>query len=114
MVRRSRLVFPLIVAMVLTVAGAAAIAQAVPNERLLNKDLAVYRRSATELWVYDSRPEAGVGSHQMDSQTLDLICKMGVRLVRHTMYWNLIETTDTPGRYDPKALAQWDDIIVRC
>ena len=45
----------------LAVAATHVFAQSMPNERLLNKDVAVYRRSPTELWVYDTRPEAGVG-----------------------------------------------------
>lgn len=89
-------------------------AQNMPNERLLNKDIAVYRRSAAELWVYDTRPEVGIGSHSMDPSTLDLIRKMGVRLVRHTMYWNQVEPTTTSGQYDAKVLKQWDDTITRC
>jgi hypothetical protein len=94
--------------------GALPAAPPVPNERLLNPDVAVYRRSATELWVYDTRPEAGVGAHAMDAQTLTLIRALGVRLVRHTMYWNQIEPTETPGQYDAKRLAEWDDVVARC
>jgi len=86
----------------------------IPNERLLNPDVAVYRRAVNELWVYDTRPEAGVGAHQMDEATLGLIRGAGMRLVRHTMYWNLIETTETPGKYDPTALAEWDAKVARC
>jgi hypothetical protein len=98
----------------LTFSSGPCCAQTIPNERLLNKDSAIYRRSPTELWVYDTRPEAGIGSHSMDQPTLDLIRKLNMRLVRHTMYWNLVEPTATPGQYDPKALAQWDGVVARC
>ncbi len=89
-------------------------ATSIPNERLFNPDLAVYRRSATELWVYDTRPEAGVGAHSLDENTIRLIRAANVRLVRTTMYWYAIENTTTPGKYDPKALAKWDDLVQRC
>ena len=30
------------------------------------------------------------------------------------MYWGIVENTTTPGQYDAKALAHWDDVIKRC
>lgn len=104
----------LLVALALLFPVVGAAAQSIPNERLLNKDIAVYRRSPTELWVYDTRTEVGVGSHQMDQRTLDMIRALNIRLVRHTMYWNLVEPTEAAGRYDAKELTRWDDIIARC
>lgn len=92
----------------------AAFNASIPNDRLLNPDIAVYRRSSAELWVYDARPEVGVGSHQADRQALDQIRALKMRLMRITMYWNEVENTTTPGRYDPAALAKWDDIARRC
>lgn len=89
-------------------------AQAIPNERLLNADVAVYRRSPTELWVYDTRPEVGVGAHNVDAATLAMIRALNMRLVRHTMYWYQVENTETPGVYDPKMLAHWDEVVRRC
>ena len=91
-----------------------AAAQAIPNDRLLNTDVAVYRRSPKELWVYDTRPEVGVGAHGLDTKTVKLIRTLDIRLVRHTMYWNQIENTETPGKYDPKTLAYWDELVPRC
>ena len=88
--------------------------QPIANERLLNTDLAVYRRSPTQLWVYDTRPEVGVGAHQGDAPNLDMIRSLKMRLVRHTMYWYQIENTTTPGVYDQKALARWDEFARRC
>lgn len=85
----------------------------IPNERLTNPDVALYRRSSTELWVYDTRPEVGVGAHQLDDQTIKQIRAANIRLVRITLYWGLMENTTTPGQYDPKVLAQWDDLIKR-
>jgi hypothetical protein len=86
----------------------------IPNDRLINPDVAMYRRSPTELWAYDTRPEAGVGAHQLDDSSLRLLRAAHVRLVRTTMYWNLVETTATPGRYDGAALAQWEETLRRC
>jgi hypothetical protein len=48
-------------------------AQPIPNDRLLNQDVAVYRRSPTELWVYDTRPEVGVGAHQFDDASIEQV-----------------------------------------
>lgn len=87
---------------------------AIPNERLANDNVGVYRRSATELWVYDTRPEAGVGAHQLDDDAIKLVRGANMRLVRVTMYWYLVENTAEPGKYDPKALAHWDDLLKRC
>lgn len=89
-------------------------APGIPNERLTNPDIAVYRRSATELWIYDTRPEVGVGAHQLDDLTIKQIRAANIRLVRITMYWGVVENTPTPGKYDAKVLAQWDDLIKRC
>lgn len=86
----------------------------IANERLLNPDVAIYRRSATELWVYDTRPEAGVGAHQLDDHSIKMIQAANMRLVRHTMYWGLIENTQAPGKYDAAALKAFDDTVARC
>ena len=45
---------------------------------------------------------------------LALVRALGIRLVRHTMYWYQIENTDAPGVYDGGALAAWDDLVRRC
>src|ERR1051325_10707287 len=80
----------------------------IPTEKLSNPDIALYRRSPTELWVYDTRPEVGVGSHSLDDNDIKLIKAADIRLVRITMYWGAIENTETPGKYDAKALRDWD------
>lgn len=85
-----------------------------PTHFLLNKDLAVYRRSPTELWVYDTRPELGMGMHGVADDQLDLVRALGIRLVRHTLYWYNMENTEEPGVYDPGYLASWDDLVQRC
>jgi len=68
----------------------AADAQPIPTEKLNNPHIALYRRSPTELWVYDTRPEVGVGSHSLDDNDIKLIRAANIRLVRITMYWGLI------------------------
>jgi hypothetical protein len=105
-----------IIAMFLT-AHVVAFAQTVlsiPNARLTNSDVAVYRRSATELWVYDTRAEVGVGAHNISDGDIQLMRAANLRLVRTTMYWKQIENTTTPGVYDAKKLAEWDDTLKRC
>ncbi len=76
-------------------------------------DVAVYRRSPTELWVYDTRPEVGVATHVFDDAAVRRLQELDVRLVRHTMYWNQVENTTVPGRYDPRQLAHWDALVRR-
>ncbi len=91
----------------------AADAPAIPTEKLNNPDITVYRRSPTELWVYDTRSEVGVGSHSLDDADIKLIRGANIRLVRITMYWGAIENTETPGKYDAKALRDWDNLVDR-
>ena len=107
---------PAIIIAVAILLSSTAVAEnpSIPNERLSNPDIAIYRRSPSELWVYDTRPETGVGAHALDDQDMKLIRAANIRLVRVTMYWNQIENTTTPGRYDAKALAHWDDLLRRC
>ena len=108
------LYLPILLTLLIFSSAVAESTTSIPNERLFNPDLALYRRSATELWVYDTRPEAGVGAHSLDENTIRLIRAANVRLVRTTMYWYAIENTITPGKYDSKALAKWDDLVQRC
>lgn len=105
-----RLVF---VALVFCCCAFAADAPPIPTEKLNNPDVSLYRRSPTELWVYDTRPEVGVGSHSLDEADIKLIRAANIRLVRITMYWGAIENTETPGKYDAKALRDWDNLVDR-
>jgi len=74
----------------------------------------VCRVSERRVLVYDPRLELGIGMHQMPDEQIALVKALGIRLVRHTMYWYEIENTERPGVYDPGALAKWDDLIRRC
>ncbi len=74
----------------------------------------MYQKSPSELVVYDARPELGIGMHGLEAESISLVRKLGVRFVRHTMYWYLIENTTTPGKYDEKQLDVWDSLIRRC
>ncbi len=94
--------------------SAASAPPSIPALLLRNPDVRVYRRSPTELWVYDMRPELGMGMHGMPDEQIDMVSALGIRLVRHTMYWYLMENTTDPGVYDPKYLARWDDLVQRC
>ncbi len=74
----------------------------------------VSRPSETQVVVYDARPELGIGMHDMAKPARDMVSKLGIRLVRHTMYWNLMETTDKPGVYDQEYLSEWDRLVEEC
>jgi hypothetical protein len=76
-------------------------------------DCLSYRVGDT-LYAWDPRPELGIGVHQMTPEHIDLVKALGIRLVRHTLYWSQIETTATPGQYAPEALEHWDDLVRRC
>ena len=73
-----------------------------------------YLKSPSELIVYDARPELGIGMHGIDDESISLVRKLGIRFVRHTMYWYLIENTTTPGMYDEAQLRAWDELVRRC
>ncbi len=83
----------------------------IPATLLDNQNVSVYRRSPGELWVYDNRPELGLGAHSFSPEQADLIRQLGVRLVRITLYWNQMAKTEQWGQYDEDYLAQWDDIV---
>src|SRR3954464_4013590 len=91
----------------------AADAPPIPTEKLNNPDIALYRRSPTELWAYDPRPEVGVGSHSLDDTDIKLIKAANIRLVRITMYWGQIENTESPGKLDPTAFRNRDNLVDR-
>ncbi len=74
----------------------------------------VFRQPDDRLVVWDPRPELGVGVHGLPEHHARLIRDVGLRLIRKTMYWYQIETTEDPGRYDPAALAEWDATVALC
>jgi beta-galactosidase GanA len=77
------------------------------------KPYIAFRRSPSQLWVYDNRTELGMGMHGIGDDHLDLVRKLGIRLVRHTVYWNTIEKTEKPGVYDPEGLKYFDEAVER-
>lgn len=77
-------------------------------------DFKVCRVSERRVMVYDPRVELGIGMHGMPDEQIRLVRDLGIRLVRHTMYWYQIENTEEPGEYNKEALAGWDDLIRRC
>lgn len=93
---------------------AAAAGATIPTMLLDNDDVRVYRRAPTELWVYDMRPELGMGMHGMPDEQIDMVRALGIRVVRHTMYWYSMENSTEPGVYNPEYLARWDDLVQRC
>ena len=74
----------------------------------------VYRPTETRVVVYDSRPELGIGMHDMSKRARDMVGELGIRLVRKTLYWNRMEPTEKPGIYDGKYLSEWDALVEDC
>lgn len=74
----------------------------------------VARPSETQVIVYDSRPELGMGMHSIDKPSREMVSKLGIRLVRTTLYWNKMEPTDKAGVYDSKYLSEWDALVETC
>jgi hypothetical protein len=77
-------------------------------------DFRVCRVAERRVVIYDPRVELGMGMHGMPDEQLRLVRDLGIRLVRHTMYWYQIESTEEPGHYDQQALADWDNLVRRC
>lgn len=73
----------------------------------------VWLRDTSELWVYDNRTELGIGMHDTSDAQFDLLPPLGIRLVRKTLYWNLMENTKDLGQYDAGYQAEWDDLVRR-
>ncbi len=71
-------------------------------------------RVGNRLMVHDPRVELGIGMHDMSAQQIGLVRDLGIRLVRHTMYWYQIETGTQAGAYDEAALGRWDELVDRC
>lgn len=74
-------------------------------------DVRVWQRGPAELWVYDNRTELGIGMHNTPAEHLDRVQALGIRLARVTLYWNLMEPTETPGEYDEAYLREWDERV---
>lgn len=74
----------------------------------------VYRPCETQVVVYDARPELGIGMHTMSMPARRMVQALGIRLVRHTLYWNLMESSEKPGLYDSDYLAEWDKLVGDC
>lgn len=74
----------------------------------------IYRPCETQVIIYDARPELGIGMHDMNARSRTMVQDLGIRLVRHTLYWNKMETTEKPGLYDSAYLSQWDKLVDDC
>lgn len=70
----------------------------------------VWQRSASEVVVWDPRPELGIGSHGLSAEHADLVKRLGIRLVRVTLYWGLIEG-GKEGEYDQERLGRFDEVV---
>ena len=67
-----------------------------------------WRRNRDELWVQDARVELGMGTHGLTPPHVELIKKLGIHVVRYTIYWDQVERTAAPGVYDEQALRDYD------
>ena len=70
-----------------------------------------WRRKADKLWLYQGRTELGMGMHGLSDEHVKMVRKLGVRLVRKTVYWYHIEKTEQPGVYDEQGLAKYDKMV---
>lgn len=73
----------------------------------------VYQRTSTEAVVWDPRPELGMGMHAVERGQLDMVRRLGIRAVRHTLYWYNMAKTERWGYHDQESLRQWDQKIER-
>lgn len=68
-------------------------------------------QSGNGILVSDPRPEFGLGIHEFTPAVIGNLQKARIRFVRITMYWGLVENTQTAGCYDKDQLARWDVIV---
>jgi len=81
-----------------------------------SKPYVAWRRSPRQLWVYDGRTEVGMGSHGFSNDHIRLIKKLGVRIVRRSIYWWMADRTlnaDGSIDYDTTRLKGIDDQVER-
>jgi len=71
-------------------------------------------RVQDNLYVYDPRPELGIGMHGMPDEQIEMVKDLGIRLVRKTMYWNQIDHSTEGVSYSEEALEYWKDLVKRC
>lgn len=62
-----------------------------PSDQL---EARTYWRSADTLWVYDMKPEVGIGTHFGDQLSIGQIDDLGMRIMRYTLY--IHEYHETP------------------
>ena len=72
--------------------------------------MVVWQRSPDETVIYDARPELGIGMHGFTAEQLALLKPLGIRLVRLTLYWKILEP-GAEGAYDEKYSKQWDEYV---
>lgn len=75
------------------------------------REVRLWQRNPSELWAYDNRTELGIGMHGTPLEHLDRVQALGIRIVRVTLYWALMEPTETPGEYDEAYLREWDERV---
>ena len=71
------------------------------------EDVVVWQRGPQETVVYDARPELGIGMHGFTRQQIERLKPLGIRCVRLTLYWNLMEP-GAEGQFEGQYAAQWD------
>ena len=63
-------------------------------------DPGLYWRDPDTLWIYDRKPEGGVGSHSGDATAISRLQSLNVRLTRYTLWIHYYQT-------DPTYKANW-------
>ena len=67
---------------------AAAPSAAAPAPGLPPGPVRTYWRDPRTLWVLDATPEVGIGANELGERETGQIRGAGIRLVRHTLYWD--------------------------
>ena len=77
------------------------------------KPYSTVRRKGDELWVYDARPEFGIGMHGVSSAQMDLMMPIGAKIIRNTVYWDALCNSAgwKEGNYHERNLAEFDQIV---
>lgn len=72
-----------------------------------------FHPSPIQAVIYDARPELAINA-DINKRTCEVLNRLGIRLMRCRLSWNLMEPTDKPGLYDDKYLAKWDAMVEEC
>ena len=72
-----------------------------------------YQPCDSQLVVYDTRPELGIGAVELNRQAMGVVSDIGVRLVRHIVRWDEVASQDS-GVYDFAYIDKLDSLVEDC